>query len=233
MRNPLRSLLLVALMGVMAVGGVSAPGSVGSPEASAFSSLSPEPSPTLASNQPDTDCGVSNMSVDYAPYTIPSIAKNGGIIVEGHVLSTEPPFYNTEDGKKPRGFPHAYGVVNAQPNGTIYTPINVMVDRTFVGTVKPGALKIVVEGGTIGCYTLNVDTSSGILAKSTYVFVLGDAFTADGKTWKNQLQVKLAWPVGTDGTVATSEGSMSLDALAAEVNTGARSTPTSPAANGP
>jgi hypothetical protein len=223
----------MALTGVVAGGCVSAPGSVGSPETSASSSITPESSPTLASSQADADCGVNFMSVDYAPYTIPSIVKNGGTIVEAHVLSTEPAFYNTGDGKKPRGFPNAYGVVDAQPNGTIYTPVNVMVDRAFAGTVKPGALKVVVEGGTIGCYTLNVDTPGVIIPKSTYVFVLGDALTADGKTWKNQWQVKLAWPVGADGTVATSEGSMSLDALALEVSTGVRPTPTTPAANGP
>ena len=221
--TPSSRLLLLALMSVVASGCVAEAGASGSAETSA----------PLTSAQSPGDCGLTNMSVDYAPFTIASLVRNGATIVEGRVLLTEPSVYNTEDGKKPRGFPHAYGVVNAQPNGTILTPANVMVDRVFVGTVKPGALKVFVEGGTIGCYTLNVDTPGPIVAGSTYVFVLGDALSADGKTWKNQWQVRSRWPVGPDGTVATSLGVMSLDALAAEVNAAASSAATAPPASAP
>jgi hypothetical protein len=92
--------------------------------------------------------------------------------------------------------------------------------------VKPGELVTWVEGGTIGCDTLNVDAPGPIFPFSPYVFLLGNPIDADGKILENRWRVVLAWPILSDGTVATSEGTMSLDAFAAEVNAAASSTAT-------
>jgi hypothetical protein len=207
----LRLLASLVCLSLLTAGCVAEPGSIGSPNPSSLPPLSsPAASDALASAD---DCGVSNWSVDYAPFSITSLAQAGAVFVVGRLVSIEPPVYNTEDGKKPRGFPHAYGITDSQRNGSIYTPLNVNVDEVLAGAVKPGAIKALVEGGTIGCYTVNFSVAPNVDKKSTYVFVLVSANNADGKTWKDQLEVKLAWLVDSGNIVATSEGTMSLDSL--------------------
>lgn len=206
----LRLLASLACASILTAGCVAQPGALGSPDLSSVPSLS---SPAASDTLTTDDCGVNNWNVDYAPFSIASLAQAGATFVVGRLVSIEPGVYNTEDGKKPRGFPHAYGITDAQRNGSIYTPLNVNVDEVLAGAVKPGAIKALVEGGTIGCYTVNVSVAPNVDKKSTYVFVLVSANNADGKTWKDQLEVKLAWLVDSGNMVATSEGTMSLDSL--------------------
>jgi hypothetical protein len=199
------TLLLVA--GCVTAGGLTAPPKASSPSGASPSAIAPE-----------VNCGTSSQWVDYAPYTIASLAASGKVFVVGEVKAIEPAIFNTADGKKPRGFFAKPGTVaNAQPNGKIFTPVVVLVDQVLRGETTPGVVRVLIEGGTIGCYTVRVDVAPVVERGGRYVLILEDGLDADGKKLLDLQQMMFAWPVDANDVVQTAEGPMLLASLAAIV----------------
>ncbi len=213
--------LMISLVvaGCVTAGSVTAP-----PEATASPTSSEIPTPTASASVDNHTCFSVDVSPEYAQYTIASLTGYGMTFVSGRVTSIEPSIYNTSDGKQPRGFgvPHASDV---QSYPMIYTPINVVVDRVMSGKVKPGTNRFLIDGGTIGCVKMEVDTAPFVTGGAEYVFVLTPARDADSHEMGDTQRVHLAWLVDSSGTVPTVDGTMSLDDLAAQVSAAVQSTP--------
>ena len=203
------ALLLVA--GCVTTGSVSVP-----VDSSPGSSSRPS---TGSSADPSASCGSANISVDYAPYTVASLANLGWSFAEATVTSFEPAVFNTADGAPPSGFMVKPAPGELHSDGKIFTPVNVQVDRVIDGRTKPNVDRFLIEGGTVGCYTTRVDVSPHVLRGGGYIFVLADAMDASGKTVLVSQEAKFAWPVDDSGMVATPDGPESIEALARIVAT--------------
>jgi hypothetical protein len=214
------SLILVA--GCVSAGSLTPP-----PDGSAVpSGQTQSPTPTIQPSAAATDgCGTSNLWVDYAPYTTSTLASYGWGFVVADVKAIEPAIFNTEDGKKPRGFGAKRDPSNPDFNGKIFTPVAVQVDQVISGRAKPGANRFLIEGGTIGCYTTTVDVSPIVEKGSRYVFVLTDAKDAKGQKLLDLQEAKFAWPVDASGVVQTPDGPNTLDWLAQTVAKASASPP--------
>lgn len=221
---------LALMAGCVAAGGLTAPPDTSSPDPSSPApEATPVPSPAASGT-----CGTRNWSIEYAPYTIASLAAGGDILVEGVATLFEPGVFNTADGKPPRGYFARHGTVpDAQEYGEIYTPVVIEVERVFAGDVRPGALRAYIEGGTLGCWTVTVDAPR-VELKTRYVFDLKEYRDADGKVVPEQHRVYLALPIDANDVVQqggtdvfgnpANEGPMSLATLAQLV---AKASPTS------
>ena len=202
----------VALVaGCVAAGALTAP-----PGASSPVSSSPEPTATsVPSPAAWGSCGSASEWVDYAPYTIASLAADGHIFVEGVATAFEPGVFNTADGKPPRGFfMRPDKVTDRQDNGHIYTPVVIQVKQVLAGDVKPGTLRAFIEGGTVGCWTVRLSGAPVVNLNERYVFILRGYHDADGKVVPGQHQVIFALPIDANDEVWADEGPMSLATLA-------------------
>ena len=117
-------------------------------------------------------CGLSNQFIDYLPYDLATLAGYGWQFALGRVDDIQPAVYNTEDGSPPS---------DRQPEGMILTPVVIGVETVLRGVAQPGAVRVLVEGGTIGCYTIRVDQAPRVAKGERAVFVLSPARNADGK----------------------------------------------------
>jgi len=177
----------------------------------------PSTASTSESASPGTteDCKVVSVAAELAPYTITSLAAEGKGFVFGEVKAIQPAIYNTLDGKRPRNFqPQQASAAEPGTLGQILTPVVVQADQILSGDAATGPLSVVVQGGTIGCDSMRVDVAPVVEVGQRYVFVLADAFDADGLKLPNLALVRFAWPVGTDSVVATPEGALPLADLA-------------------
>lgn len=156
------------------------------------------------------------MSIDFAPYSIASLARDGRAFAVAEVVGFEPAIYNTPNGRRPPGFPGRPSSPN--PNGNaevmIYTPINVIVEQVVTGSLGPGPGQFVTEGGTVGCYEMRVAPVPQVRPGSRYVFILTTALHDDGATALPTPKAVFAWPVEAGSSVVnTVEGPMLLDDL--------------------
>lgn len=175
---------------------------------------------TPTSGVPGTagDCQVVSVAAELAPYTIASLAAEGKGFVVGDVKAIQPAIYNTLDGKRPRNFqPQQASAAEPGTMGQILTPVVLQADQILSGDAATGSLRVVVQGGTIGCDSMRVDVAPVVEVGQRYVFVLSDAFDADGLKLPNLSLVRFAWPMGADGVVATPEGALPLANLAQTV----------------
>ena len=181
---------------------VAAPGATGAPSA------------TAAQAPLDRACGSYRWSVEYAPYSVETLAQNG-VFVLGHMTAVEAAVFNTSDGAVPIGFPRPAldAVASPQPNGKVLTPVTLSVDRVLQGEIGSGGIRAFVEGGTVGCITVEIAGAPKIDQKAQYVFVLGAAFDADGKRMPDVWSLPFAWPVDDADVVQTVDGPMTLDDL--------------------
>jgi hypothetical protein len=210
--------LAFVLATALVVSGCVTAGGIASPLGSVDPAASSVPPPSASIDQ---NCGSIRWSVEYAPYSVSSLAQSG-IFVVGRLNTVDSAIFNTADGKRPRGFAKAGPDSSPQPNGKIFTPVVVKVDEVLSGDVKAGAVRALVEGGTVGCVTELVDNGPTVVKKGLYVFVLGAAFDADAKVLPNALEMKLAWPIDDNGIVQTVDGPMSLDSLRAAIRQGVK-----------
>jgi hypothetical protein len=74
-----------------------------------------------------------------------------------------------------------------------------------------------VDGGTVGCVTMTVDTAPSLTRGAQYVFVLTPAIDADNRRLGDAQAVYMAWAIDATGTVQTTEGPLSAEALAGKV----------------
>lgn len=207
------ALLLAGCVGpgaLTAPPGAESSGTASADPASQAATPPPVSSPTAFGN-----CGTATEWVDYAPYTIASLAAGGHVFVQGVATGYEPGLFNTTDGKPPRGWFMRHGAVpDTQENGHIYTPVVLRVDQVFAGDVKAGSLRAFIEGGTVGCWTVRLSGAPTINLNEPYVLALRTYFLADGTGIPGQYYVVFSWPIDAEGVVQTPEGPMSLAALA-------------------
>ena len=195
---------MVLLAGCVTAGSSSAPPDVSSRPSAPILPSPPSTEPTVDATD---GCGSTNVSVDYAPYmTTSTLASYGWGFVVATVTSVEPAIFNTTDGARPMG--------SSGSNGKIFTPIDVQVDRVMSGPMKAGSGQILIEGGTVGCYTTRVDMSPIVKKGGRYVFIVTDAQDPTGKSLRSLQEAKFAWPVDASGSVVTIDGPTSVDSLA-------------------
>jgi hypothetical protein len=219
------------LAGVLIAAVFVAAGCVSAGSMSASPDLAPVSTATSAltpsSSDASTDdhaCFGSGLTRDGGPELISDFVAKGMTFAAGTVVSTGPAFFNTTDGTKPRGM-GATHPINAQAYPMIYTPVEVKIDRAITGAVKPGAVRLLVEGGAVGCITMSVEGTPVVAKGDRYVFVLTPALDADRKMLGSQLVVYTVFPIDQDGNASTRDGIMSLDALAAKANGSDKVTP--------
>ncbi|HTC86066.1 MAG TPA: hypothetical protein VK656_05155 [Candidatus Acidoferrum sp.] len=173
----------------------------------------PHPTPDATQICGSENIAVENIAVENAPFSIPALVGYGWGFVVAEVTSPGPAFFNTADRTKPPGFGLKPTSADEHPDVRIYTPFDVQVYQVITGPTKAGSGRVLIEGGTVGCYTTTVDVAPRVTIGKTYVFVLADAYDADRSQALDTREAKVAWPVDADGVVSTPDGPMSLDAL--------------------
>jgi hypothetical protein len=189
----------------------------------AASSRSQAPSDPMASPRialllptpPASLCGSTTMSIDYAPYTTAILAGYGWDFVVADAVAFGPAFFNTADGQRPPEFGAKPSGHSRDPNREprVYTPVDVVIERVINGRRIPGPSRFLIEGGTVGCFEMWVDAAPRVVPGSRYVFILTEAFDADGKDPLTDPKSVFAWPVDPSGQVTTVDGLMSIDEL--------------------
>ncbi len=110
------------------------------------------------------------MAVDRGPYVI------AGIQVPGFFPDMGPKGWQQDDlalrqvvivGRIVTKEPAAFG-----GQAHVYTPFVVEVERVIHGEVSLGPTRVSIEGGTVGCYEVNVDTAPVLQVGSRYVLFL-------------------------------------------------------------
>jgi hypothetical protein len=221
-RRPNVRVYAIALLTVIVVAGCYGGGSAASalptepsvePTEQTAASGSSKPAETEPPVPESTDgCGGATVSIDYVPFDVKAAAAYGWGFVVADVVAFEPALFNTADGKRPDGF----GAANEPPLGdetTIYTPVGVVVDAALSGKASAGPNEFLIEGGTVGCFTMNVYPTPLVQPGSRYVFVVSEAMKADGTEAMAPQKAMFAWPVDEKGMVTTVDGIMSIDEL--------------------
>ena len=179
----------------------------------------PATGPTVSPGTPiPSDCGAgdqsANLFADWGPYLIAGMTEEGTLagyplqpdvpdaaigatIVVGSVLAFEPGIENSG--------------VYAVP---IYTPVRLEVERVIEGTVEPGTLRFLIEGGRAGCRSVSVDTAPTVAIGSRYVLFLYPSQESGGTPHPETLELRHdAWPVDSRDVVSTVNGPMPLTDL--------------------
>ncbi len=181
------------------------PASATTPAAPATASAVDQPTqpvdvPSAASPTP---CGSADLAVDRGPYVIagmevpgffPNMGASGWqkddlairqVVVVGRVVAQEAAAFGGE--------------------AHVYTPFAVEVEQVIHGAASPGTLRVSIEGGTVGCYSVNVDTVPHLQAGARYVFFLTGSVGSDPPP-----EVWDVWMVDNHDVVATYQGPMPL-----------------------
>ena len=185
----------------------SRPASAATP--SAITTASPVDQPVQPVDVPSaspTSCGGADQAVDRGPYVIagmevPGFFANMGapgwqkddlavrqVVVVGRVVAQEAAAYGGEAG--------------------VYTPFAVEVDEVIHGKASLGTLRVSTEGGTVGCYSVDVDTAPHLQEGGRYVFFLTGSALSDPPP-----EVWDVWMVDNHDIVSTYQGPMSLTQL--------------------
>jgi hypothetical protein len=210
-----RTLTIRALAGIAAATLVAAcvteaGGTTPDPRASDL--VTPQTTTAAASDE----CGSMSLDATFAPFTIADLVSRGNVLVVGTVKAIEPSIYNTSDGKRPRGFGTMQGTVD-NPNADIITPVVILVSKDVNSSLKPGAVRAYIRGGTVGCFQERVDFAPSLQAKVLYAFVLQDGTDADGTHSKDFREILYAYVVDANNMVQTEQGKISLDNLIQQV----------------
>lgn len=187
-------------------------------------SISASPATPAASPSDEHACFGTGVQRDGGPELVADFVGQGMTFVSGTVVGVGPAFFNTADGTKPRDMGAAHPT-SGQPYPMIYTPIDVTIDRTVTGSLKPGANRLLIEGGKIGCISMEVNTAPTVVKGGRYVFVLTPALDADRKQLGNQFVAYTVFPIDSSGIASTRDGRMSIDALATKVAASSKATP--------
>ena len=204
-------------MAATLVAGCAAP-NISQPGPTSVPTVTIAPTPSAAptaSPEPTGSCGSSTIWIDYAPYTTATLAGYGFDFVVADVVGFDPANFNTPDGKRPPGFGTRPSSPQPNPEAEtrIYTPVNVLIDHAISGSWSPGPDQFLIEGGTVGCFTIRVDAAPRVNPGSRYVFILNEALDSDGHRPGPEQEVVFAWPADSGGTVTTVDGRMSIDEL--------------------
>lgn len=212
-----RSGLLLAACTLVAACGNAPP-----PSRQAFATTPPATSAASPVDQPSqpvdvasaaspTPCGGADMAVDRGPYVIagmqvpgffPNIGPSGWqkddlairqVVVVGRVVTQEASAFGGE--------------------AHVYTPFAVAVEQVIHGEASRGTLRISIEGGTVGCYSVNVDTVPHLQAGARYVFFLTGSVGSDPPP-----EVRDVWMVDNHDVVSTYQGPIPLNQLADRIS---------------
>jgi hypothetical protein len=158
------------------------------------------------------------MSVDRGPYVI------AGMEVPGFFPNMGPKGWQKDDLALRQVV--VVGRVVAQEGGAfggeahVYTPFTVDVELVVHGAATDGRIRVSIEGGTVGCYSVHVDTVPHLQVGARYVFFLTAPTGSDPPP-----EVWDVWMVDSHDVVSTYEGLMPLaqlvdriDRLAAAAN---------------
>jgi hypothetical protein len=219
---------LTAACACVAAGGLTAPPDAGrsaSPGASAPAVTSLLPAPGSSGY-----CGEGNEFVEYLPYTIAGIYVAGQFefmgegptedvaarttVVVATVADVEPGVFNTAFGT---GYDNpserASGFSGPYADSQVVTPVDLVVDLVIHGEAVSGPLRVVVEGGTAGCYRVTVDDAPTVEPGGRYVLFMSPAGEAAGENGRGPALILFAWPVDAGDVVQTVGGPMPLASL--------------------
>jgi hypothetical protein len=207
--------LASSLLTAIVVAGCYGSGSIAStkPSESQSVSSSSKPEDTEPPAPESTEgCGGLTRSIEFLPFDTKSLASYGWGFVVADVVGLERASFNTSDGMRPDDF----GAPNKAPindSTTIYTPVSVVVSASLSGKASSGPSQFLIEGGTVGCFTMDVYPRVSVEPGSRYVLIVSDATKADGKGAMDQQRIMFAWPFDDKGLVLTVDGAMSVDEL--------------------
>ena len=146
------------------------------------------------------------MAVDRGPYVVagievpgffPNMGQSGWqkddlalrqVVIVGRVVAQEP------------------GAFGGQAH--VYTPFAVEVERVIHGEASLGRTRVSMEGGTVGCYEVNVDTVPRLNIGGRYVLFLTGPIGTDPPP-----EVWDVWVVDDHDVVWTYQGAMPLTEL--------------------
>jgi hypothetical protein len=182
MRLMRRSGLLLAACALVAACGSapppSRPASEPTPAATSTASLVDQPSqPVEVPSAAPTSCGAADLAVDRGPYVI------AGMQVPGFFPNMGPSGWQKDDLAIRQVV--VVGRVVAQEEAAfggearVYTPFVVEVEQVIHGEARPGTLRVSIEGGTVGCYSVNVDSVPHLQTGGRYVFFLTGSVCSD------------------------------------------------------
>jgi hypothetical protein len=188
----------------------------------------------------------SGMTVDYGPFTIGGMHDHGTLpgfpggstedvaahmsIVVAAVTSFEPAIFNTADGSVPRAFSEDRPAPD-QPFGEIVTPAAINVDQAVRGNATVGAMRVVIEGGIVGCSSFRVDVAPSVEKGRRYLLFLDQMMDAGGRVPLPWLRIRFAWPIGPDDIVQTVGGPKALVDVVAAIHEVAPEASPSPSAS--
>ncbi len=161
-----------------------------------------DPSSVASSNR----CGAADMAVDRGPYVI------AGIQVPGFFPNMGPKGWQQDDlalrqvvvvGKVVAKEAAAFG-----GPASVYTPFTVDVERVIHGEATVGRTHVSIEGGTVDCYSVHVDTVPVLETGARYVFFLTSPVGTDPPP-----EVWDVWLVDDKNVVSTYQGPMPLTEL--------------------
>jgi hypothetical protein len=191
---------MVLVAGCVAAGGITAPPATSS-RGSTPPTATPDTSPRSSGNCGRADLAAATLN----PYTIASLVRYGDGFLVGEVTAIGPAAF---------GIGSVGGVAS---RWRILTPVDVQVEQVLQGQTEPGAVRLVFEGGTVGCYT-ETNNLAPLLAKGTrYVFVVSEFLARDGIVPPDQREIDFAWRIDAAGIVHTSLGPLSLTSLEVSV----------------
>lgn len=90
----------------------------------------------------------------------------------------------------------------------VYTPFTIDVEQVIHGEADPGRTLVAIEGGTIGCYSVYVDTVPTLQVGARYVLFLTSPVGTDPPP-----EVWDVWRVDDQGVVSTYQGRITLSDL--------------------
>jgi hypothetical protein len=106
------------------------------------------------------------------------------------------------------------GFGTGAPHATIFTPVDLRVERVIQGNIRSGAMRIVIEGGKAGCYTMNVDVTPRLSLGQRFVLFLYPSWDSNGTPNPGLLMLRRdAWGIDAQDVVQTVGGPMPLEQL--------------------
>jgi hypothetical protein len=164
--------------------------------------------PTLPSPTP---CGAADVAVDRGPYVI------AGIQVPGFFPNMGPSGWQNDDVVLRQVVVVASVVAQEVPafggEAHVYTPFAIDVERVIHGQASPGRTLVAIEGGTVGCYSVHVDTVPTLRVGARYVLFLPGPIGSQPPP-----EVWDVWAVDDQNVVSTYQGQMPLSALVERID---------------
>ena len=159
----------------------------------------------------DQSCGTATVSYDAAEPTIANRAEGASVVVIATVESVGAARWNTDDGRAP-----AFDQ-NPPEDAYVYRPVSLSIATLARGDLLDSTLEAHALGGSVGCYSFEVEDNPKLESGDQYAFFLAPALADDGETDTSELSINAAWPV-TAGRVSTPvEGRVALPLFLASV----------------